>query len=137
MFLVLQHSNSLLVLQMIVREQGRDALMCWIFRAVGFVLCWISFSLILQPVCIFLKVIPALFHLCGMYAYTHILCLELFPFSCSFYARFTQALWCCFFCTWFIHVPSRCSCIVESGPPPLGAFFGWNRCCKLDHVWHS
>lgn len=67
LFLSPQHPNSLPVLvQMIVREQGRDAFMCWMLRVVGFVLCWISFSLLLQPVCIFLKFIPALFHLCGM-----------------------------------------------------------------------
>ncbi len=64
--LCLRRLNSMLVLQMVVREHGRDARLSWIIRAPGFVLCWISISLILQPVCIFLKVMPALGDLCGM-----------------------------------------------------------------------
>jgi hypothetical protein len=52
--------------QMVRREQGREEIMTWVIRAVSLVLCWVSFSLLLHPVCIILKVIPALYHLCGM-----------------------------------------------------------------------
>ena len=51
---------------MVAHEQGKDAAMTWMFRFVCLILCWGAFSLLLGPVCIILKVIPALYHLCGM-----------------------------------------------------------------------
>jgi hypothetical protein len=53
--------------------------MTWVIRLVGFVLCWVAFSLLLHPVCIFLKIIPALYHLCGMCAHSQPFTTLIFP----------------------------------------------------------